>query len=268
MRFVNFSGRADMKRALALSLGLLAATPALAQLVKKDYALLGAGVRTRPAYDGSSSQTTDLIPLVRYYGHPWFARTTQGILEGGARTRVATGLDVGVQLAYEEGRESSESDFLSSRNFPDIDPDLSVGVHAEYERNFGRMPVGLLLRYRQSMDSDRGAQADIRMNAGVFESGSFVAVVFLQATWASERSNRFYYGISGQQSTSTGLAAYSPGGGWLSTSAGLIAGADLSSTWVLLGSVTWKHLQGDASRSPIVERSTNIYANAGVAYRF
>jgi len=268
MRFASFSFPAEMKRAVLLSLGLLAATPALAQLVKKDYALLGAGVRTRPAYDGSSSQTTDLIPLVRYYGDPWFARTTQGILEGGARTRAATGLDIGGQLAYEEGRKSNESDFLSSRNFPDIDPDLSIGVHAEYERNVGRMPFDLLLRYRQSMDADRGAQADVRMNAGVFESGSFVAVVFLQATWASGKSNRFYYGVSAQQSAVSGLAEFSPGGGWLSASAGLIWGADLSSSWVVLGSVTWKHLQGDASRSPIVERSSNSYANVGLAYRF
>jgi outer membrane scaffolding protein for murein synthesis (MipA/OmpV family) len=253
---------------LLLTLGLLAATPALAQLLKKDYALIGAGIRTRPAYDGSSSQTTDLIPVVRYYGHPWFARTTQGVLEGGIRAEAASGLNVGAQLAYEEGRKSSESALLGSFNFPDIDPDASIGVHVEYEREFGRMPVDLLLRYRQSADSDRGAQTDIRLNAGVFESGSFVAVVFLQATWASERSNRFYYGISDQQSATTGLPAFSPGGGWLSTSAGLIWGADLSSTWVLLGSLTWKRLRGDASRSPLAERSSNTYANVGLAYRF
>jgi outer membrane scaffolding protein for murein synthesis (MipA/OmpV family) len=257
-----------MKRVSLLSLGLLAATPGFAQILPRDYMLVGAGVRTRPAYDGSSSQTTDLIPVIRYYGHPWFARTTQGVLEGGIRTEVATGLSIGAQLAYEEGRKASESTFLSSRNFPDIDPDASIGVHTEYERNFGRIPVDLLVRYRRSMDSDRGAQADIRLNAGVFERGSAVAVLFFQVTWASEKSNRFFYGISDQQSATTGLPAFSPGGGWLSSSAGLIGGADLTSTWTLLGSLTWRHLEGGPSRSPITERTSNYYANVGLAYRF
>lgn len=257
-----------MKRVALLSMGLLAATPAFAQILQKDYVLIGAGVRTRPAYDGSSSQTTDLIPVIRYYGHPWFARTTQGVLEGGIRAEVASGLSMGAQLAYEEGRKSSESAFLSSRNFPDIDPDASIGVHAEYERNFGRIPLDLLVRYRQSTNSDRGAQTDIRLNAGVFERGSAVAVLFLQVTWASEKSNRFYYGISDQQSATTGLPAFFPGGGWLSSSAGVIGGADLTRTWAVLGSLTWRHLEGAPSRSPIAERTSNYYANVGLAYRF
>ncbi len=88
----------------------------------EDDTLLGAGVRTRPAYDGSASQVTDLIPVVRYYGKPLFARTTQGILEGGARTEVAPGLALGAQLANEAGRKRSESDLLRDRNVPDIVP--------------------------------------------------------------------------------------------------------------------------------------------------
>jgi hypothetical protein len=101
-----------------LWLPLLVPLAALAQIAPEDYTLIGAAVRSRPAYDGSDAQRTDLIPVLRYYGKPWFARTTQGILEGGARWALTPGVDAGVQLAYEEGRESSESDFLSSRNFP------------------------------------------------------------------------------------------------------------------------------------------------------
>src|SRR5215831_783437 len=65
-----------------------------------DYSLVGAGVRSRPAYDGSKSQTLELIPVLRYYGRPWFARTTQGTLEGGAQWELTQGLHAGVQLAY------------------------------------------------------------------------------------------------------------------------------------------------------------------------
>src|ERR1700704_122333 len=105
-----------MKKTLAALL-LLAPLSAPAQLIDDNYVLLGAAVRTRPAYDGSRSQTTDLVPVIRYYGQPWFARTTQGILEGGLHWNLGSGLAAGFQLAYEEGRDSSESSFLREHNF-------------------------------------------------------------------------------------------------------------------------------------------------------
>src|SRR6266481_2284337 len=122
---------------------------ALAQSALPEYAWIGAGVRTRPAYDGSAAQRTDLIPTVRYYGRPWFVRTTQGILEGGARIEVSRGPNVGAQLAYEGGRRASESDSLRNNNVPDIDPSASVGLQIEWDQNLGPMPVTLLARGRQ-----------------------------------------------------------------------------------------------------------------------
>src|SRR6266404_3119956 len=71
-------------RCMALALLLIVPLAALAQTALPEYAWIGAGVRTRPAYDGSAAQRTDLIPTVRYYGGRWFARTTLRILEGGA----------------------------------------------------------------------------------------------------------------------------------------------------------------------------------------
>src|SRR5213596_3368617 len=109
-------------RCMVLALLPIVPLAARAQSAPPDYAYVGAGVRTRPAYDGSAAQRTDLIPTVRYYGKPWFARTTQGILEGGARIELARGLNVGAQIAYEGGRLASESDFLRSNNVPDITP--------------------------------------------------------------------------------------------------------------------------------------------------
>src|SRR5262244_576969 len=93
---------------LASALGLAyaaaaSAAPPPGEFFPEDYTLLGAAVRTRPAYDGSASQRTDLIPIVRYYGHPFFARTTQGVLEGGARGEIVSGLVYGAQIAYEAG---------------------------------------------------------------------------------------------------------------------------------------------------------------------
>jgi len=238
-----------------LALALLVPLQAFAQSPPPDdYTLLGVGVRSRPAYDGSASQTVDLIPVVRYYGKPLFARTTQGILEGGARTEVAPGLALGAQIAYEAGRKKSESGFLRDRNVPDIAPGASVGVHAEWDTKLGPAPLNVLGRVRQNIDSDRGAQADLRLTVGVYGSGGVQAGVFSQATWASSKAMRTYYDVSGS--------------GLLFVSLGVLGSCDLARQWVLVGSLEGRRLQGDAASSPLVERKSNLYASAGIAYKF
>src|SRR6266436_5952223 len=241
-------------RCIALALLPIVPLAALAQNVLPDYAWIGAGVRTRPAYDGSAAQRTDLIPTVRYYGGPWFVRTTQGILEDGARTQLARGLNVGAQLAYEGGRLARESDFLRSNNVPDINPGASVGLHVEWDQKLGPVPVTLLARGRHFVDRDRGAQADLRFTAIVFGGGAITAAVFVQGTWADSKSNQSFYGVAGS--------------GPLYTSGGLLWGVDLSREWIVVGNLEARRLHGDAARSPLAERRSNHYASASLAYRF
>jgi outer membrane scaffolding protein for murein synthesis (MipA/OmpV family) len=221
---------------------LLLIFPAIA-LAQDDYTLLGLGVRSRPDYDGSSKQEIDLIPVVRYYGQTWFARTSQGILEGGARKELARGLVAGAQLAYEAGNDRT-----------DLDPGASFGLHLEWDTKLGPAPFNLLGRTRHHFDTDRGAQTDLRATVGVYGRGGLLAGVFGQATWASDKWVRSYYG--------TGE------GGLLFTSLGVLASYDVTRRWVIVGSLEGRRLHGDAASSPITEDKTNYYASAGVAYRF
>jgi outer membrane scaffolding protein for murein synthesis (MipA/OmpV family) len=257
-----------MKKTLAALL-LLAPLSAPAQMIDDNYVLLGAAVRTRPAYDGSRSQTTDLVPVIRYYGQPWFARTTQGILEGGLHWNLGSGLAAGLQLAYEEGRDTSESSFLRERNFTDdVDASGSIGAHVEWDTKIGPAPVGLLARYRQNVDSDRGALADLRLNVGVYGDRGATLVVFSEATWGSSKANATFYGVTPQQSAASGFAVYEPGSGLKQVALGLIGGYDLSRHWTLVGSIQERWLQGDVAKSPLAEKKGSTYANAGIAYRF
>jgi outer membrane scaffolding protein for murein synthesis (MipA/OmpV family) len=216
--------------------------PALA-LAQDDNTLLGLGVRSRPDYDGASKQEIDLIPVVRYYGQTWFARTTQGILEGGARKELARGLVAGAQLAYEAGNDRT-----------DLDPGASFGLHLEWDTKVGPAPLNLLGRTRHHFDTDRGMQTDLRATVGVYGRGGVFAGIFGQATWASDKWVRSYYG--------TGE------GGLLFTSLGVLASYDVTRQWVIVGSLEGRRLHGDAASSPITEDKTNYYVSAGVAYRF
>lgn len=253
-------------RSVILAFGLMVSLPTFAEL--SNDLIIGPGVRTRPAYDGSDTQRAEVVPIIRYLGQPWFARSTQGVLEGGARMALAPSLHLGAQLAYEPGRRTRESDFLENRSVFDIDRGASIGAQLEWDQKIGPAPITLLARVRQHTDSDRGAQADLRLSVGVFRGGPLGVGVFTQATWANAKSTGSFYGITPQQSAATGLPAYAAGSGLLFSSVGLLWSVDLAQNWIAVGNFEARHLQGDARRSPLVERSTNYQAAAGVAYRF
>jgi outer membrane scaffolding protein for murein synthesis (MipA/OmpV family) len=228
-----------MKRLLLLFLCL---APLTAFAVDDDLILVGVAVRTRPDFDGSNSRTTELIPVLRYYGKTLFARTTQGVLEGGARVEIVKDLHVGLQLGYEDGPRNK-------------DPGASVGAHAEWDYKIGPTQGDLLVRYRQFVDSDRGAQMDVRGSIGVLDSGRALAAVFLQLTFANAENTRAYYGVDEP--------------GLLYTNAGILGTYNLSRHWDAVGSLHMRWLSDDIVRtSPFVERKTGAYASAGIAYRF
>jgi outer membrane scaffolding protein for murein synthesis (MipA/OmpV family) len=242
--------------------------PPLACAELSNESLLGPGLRIRPAYDGSASVETELVPVVRYFGQPWFARSTQGVLEGGVRFQLVPGLHGGAQLAYEPGRQASEADFLKYRGVTDIDKGASVGLHLEWDHKFGLVPIALLVRTRQRTDADRGAQADLRLSVGAYRSGPFSAGIFTQATWADTKSAGTFYDITPEQSATTGLPAFHAASGWLFASFGVLWSVELTSDWIVVGSMESRHLRGDAALSPLAERSSNDYASAGLSYRF
>jgi outer membrane scaffolding protein for murein synthesis (MipA/OmpV family) len=220
-----------------LALACLWASLACAQ----DDVLIGAGVRSRPEFDGFSERKVDLVPVLRYYGQPWFARTTQGILEGGARWSVGEGTVLGAQLAYEQGPR-------------DKDPGASIGAHAEWDGRLGRMPLDALLRVRQHLDTERGLQADLRLTAGVYEGHGVLAGVFAQVTYANEDYYRSYYDVDES--------------GVVYGALGALASYDLSRRWLLVGSLERRRLTDHAMRSPLVEQRSASYATLGLAYRF
>jgi outer membrane scaffolding protein for murein synthesis (MipA/OmpV family) len=219
----------------------LAVLLALPSFAHADYTLIGGAVRTRAEFDGSSERTLDVHPVLRYYGERWFARTTQGVLEGGARWKLRRDFDVGAQLAYEQGPR-------------DKDPGASIGLHAEGDRMIGRVPLNGLVRVRQHLDTDRGAELDLRANVGVFGDYRILAGVFAQATFASEKHFQSYYGVNES--------------GLLVTILGIQGAYELTEHWMLTSNLEHHHLSDNAAKSPYVAQRGGVYFSAGLGYRF
>jgi outer membrane scaffolding protein for murein synthesis (MipA/OmpV family) len=108
---------------------------------------------------------------------------------------------------------------------------------------------------RQHTDSDRGGQADLRLNVGLHGSGGLLLGAYAQATWASAESVESFYAISNASS------------GLLHTSLGLLGSYDISRHWTAVAGAQARRLHGDAARSPIVESDSGYYVNVGLAYR-
>jgi len=206
-----------------------------------DYTLIGLGVRTRPEFDGSNNRVVDVVPYLRYYGKTLFVRTTQGILEGGARMNIGQDFYAGVQLAYEAGPR-------------DGSPGASLGASLERDVKLGPVPLFFLGRVRQHLDTDHGTQADFRVTMGIYGKDRVQAGIYGQATWASAKFTQAYYGIDEA--------------GLLYTALGFLGSYDLSKSWSIVGGIDARWLSSDMLRSPFVERRTGYYANAGVGYRF
>lgn len=232
--------------------------------------LLGAALLSQPAYDGSRSTNLSVIPVLMYDGTPWFARTTEGILEGGIKTELLSDFNVGIQVAYEGSRMRRDATFLKAHNVPNLDPSLSVGGFVQYEKDTGLVPIDILARYRKDIDSSRGEQLDLRVTAGIYggEGKRLNAEIFAQTTWASSNAMQSYYGLTDTEAVRTGLSAFRPGAGRVSNQVGVWCSYDLTSNWLLLGNIERHQLLGDAKNSPLTQVRYNNYFSVGVAYEY
>jgi len=80
--------------------------------------------------------------------------------------------------------------------------------------------------------------------------------------------NETYFGVHAGVSSPFVLADYNPRGGLKDVHASLRWNWSFSPAWMLTSLVYVSHLQGDAAKSPLVQRSTNTTVTTALAYRF
>lgn len=209
--------------------------------VHADGNLVGVGVRHGPDYDGASHSAIDMIPILTVSHGAWFGRSTQGLLEGGLRFTSAGGVSAGLQVAHEAGPRGRNDG-------------ASIGAGLEWKTRLGPAPLQLVARWRQQLESERGAAADLRATAGLFADARTRVGVFVQTTWADTDYRHAHYDVSGS--------------GFNNGSIGAFASFDLGHDIVAIGSAEVRRLDGSLDESRWVDAQTHTTISLGVAYRF
>lgn len=87
-------------------------------------------------------------------------------------------------------------------------------------------------------------------------------------TFVNRSYNESYFGVSLPDSINSGNLPYAPGGGLRDVAVSARWNWALSPGWMVSSAVRAARLQGDARRSPLVERPNNLTVSTGLAYRF
>ncbi|MCC2954579.1 MipA/OmpV family protein [Massilia sp. IC2-477] len=87
-------------------------------------------------------------------------------------------------------------------------------------------------------------------------------------SFANRAYQQSYFGVSAREAATTGHRSYRPDGGVKDVRIGARWNWALSPSWMLTSSVQATRLAGDARRSPLVERPTNVTVSTAFAYRF
>ncbi|ATA26930.1 MltA-interacting protein MipA [Brenneria goodwinii] len=100
-----------------------------------------------------------------------------------------------------------------------------------------------------------------------FNMGDLNIIPGIGASWFSENMNRYYYGVSSQESARSGFSRYRPGDGW-SPYVELSANYQINSSWSAWATGRYIRLSDETKDSPIVDSSYSAVMSAGVSYRF
>ncbi|MCG8707677.1 MipA/OmpV family protein [Brenneria sp. 4F2] len=100
-----------------------------------------------------------------------------------------------------------------------------------------------------------------------FTLGDLTIVPGIGVTWFSENMNRYYYGVSSQESARSGFRRYQPGDGW-APYAELSASYQINPSWSAWAVGRYTRLSDEMKDSPIVDSSYSALMSIGVSYRF
>ncbi|AUX72878.1 MipA/OmpV family protein [Erwinia pyrifoliae] len=100
-----------------------------------------------------------------------------------------------------------------------------------------------------------------------FEVGQFSLTPGIGALWSSARQNRYYYGVTPNESQRSGVDSYDPDSSW-SPYLELSAGWKISENWNAMLSGRYLRPGSEIKDSPMVDEKAQMLLFTGVSYTF
>jgi outer membrane scaffolding protein for murein synthesis (MipA/OmpV family) len=248
---------------------------------------VGLGVQSGPRYEGTGSRRVSALPVLQV---EWSNGVFVSGMSAGMHWSSSPTVEFGPLLAVLPGRDESGTGAVVGGIENTLINTIVPGdrAFAPTGRLAGMDEIGARLQYggfynvylnpQWRMTSSllagggkdhRGARLDLgvqRLAAVLGERhrlslSAGVGVV-------NARYNDSYFGVTPLEASHSRFHAYEPGGGVQDVHVGARWNWALSPSWMTTSTLQAKRLLGDASHSPLTERSTNLTVSTAIAYRF
>ena len=218
--------------------------------------IAGGGVAQVPRYEGSNLSHEVLVPLLDASNGGFFVGTLRGI---GYQFVNEHDLKVGVNIGGSPGRKESADPYLQGTGDIARTGEAGIFLHLRSDHSFMSSKVSA---------GTHGAHADLSggfdFRTDVTDTLRIGAVV----SWADAKYMQTYFGVSPDQSASSGFAAYDAAGSIQNY--GLLTGWShiFNRYWIGNLSFSSKRLSASARTSPLVQNDTSNRASIIALYLF
>lgn len=219
---------------------------------------VGAGVVNMPKFPGASGTKWEGVPVVSASYDRFFIGSNPdaaSILSLGAYLYRDSNWRIGAAVTYDFIEPRSESDDARLRGLGDVKRTAHAELFGIYTYQFISARASVLT---DIAGNDRGTVATFDLLGKYQPIPALTLTAGPGLTWASSKYNETYFGVTSEQSARSGLPTYSAGSG-LNELRFSVNGAYRITPHVNVGaSVSFAWLRGDATDSPITEKTSQI----------
>lgn len=216
-----------------------------------------------------------------WYQSPYLGERSQfypgPLIEYDSKYLFVSGISAGVHIWESSGQQldaliqfqplglkPSDNDDVRVRQLGRRKPTLLAGVSYSIGGSWGNVKGGLLA---DVLDNSRSVLIGLEYAYILQLAEQIFLLPQIGAVWANDKHNRYYYGVSTNESLRSSFSVYRPDSG-VTTYAGLMVNYRFNMQWSARLGYQFSLLSHEAKSSPIVNRSNIQSLTFGVVYHF
>ncbi len=245
---------------------------------------MGAAIASSSDYEGGKKTVSGLVPNVniRYKtdGYGTFGIGGKGL--GLSWTAIDTdAYSLGASVGANTGRKDDKDGTLFSsgskrlKGMGEIKSSADVSIFGHYT-----MGVPIMVQFTKNTGNGKvdakdgsfkghgGTEISLSTEIPIPVTSAITLSISPSLNWADSKYMQTYFGVTAAQSAKSGFKQYKADGGIKSVALSLGANYQFDKNWAANVGVTFSQLQGNAGKSPLVERKGQTSVLAGVSYTF